>query len=326
MEIKEVVNNLEKVLEENPNARGLKKAIDIIENFEKPIKYENSNFYFAAFFSFLAIVVLLYNDISNLLLYIILIIIFIITIFIPLKRNSNLNSIANKMHYIDLLNDNKIRPGRKSWKYFDDRYYGFSKGNYSNKIEDIFVDEDYQGKEYSFDSLLFTYHYVNKRVVTYRCGKNNEKICKKVKYDHFYRYGVEIPFETLRSNIAILDDNFSVNLDFEYQTSSIKFNKIYKAYGDDEIELGKFLKPAIIIEFEDLEKSFNNLSFQFFNKRLCIMFSDDNVMPQTLKRVYGLDEPKQFLKELNGHTSLKKLNLLYDFSEHLLRHSDSNFS
>ncbi|MFY9074438.1 DUF3137 domain-containing protein [Malaciobacter mytili] len=333
MNLKQTINKLDEKIKKVNTKEELNEVLEIIKAYKKPFIYENNKYFLIS--GFLILFILLYNiyilwewneqwgESNSLALgLIVLLAIPIYLILTPLLRNMKIRNIENTIYKIDMMLDNNIKKDSTiSHYYLNSNYFGFNRGNYQNKLKETYIISNFQANTYLLEAKLFNYHYVNKRTETYKCGKST---CTRTVYDHYNKYGIEVDFKNT-SNIVINADIFSVHLPQTFKTSSIKFNKKFQVKCEDEFTAVKFLQPSLIVYFEDLAKEFNYLSFQFINNKLCIMFSNFDVLPNSASRKYGLTSPKEFIEELNGFTKIEKLSKLLNAVDYMLSQTDNNF-
>ncbi len=333
MNLKQTINKIDEKIKKVNTKEELNEVLEIIKSYKKPFIYENNKYFLISGFLFLFI--LLYNiyflwewndgwtDSNSLALGLIVLLgVPIYLLLTPFIRNMKIKNIENAIYKIDMMLDNNIRKDTVlSHYYLNNNYFGFNRGNYKNMLKETYIISNFQANTYLLEAKLFNYHYINKRTQTYKCGKST---CTRTVYDHYDKYGIEVDFENI-SNIVITADIFSVNLPQTFKTASINFNKKFQIKCEDEFTAVKFLQPSLIVYLEDLTKEYKYLSFQFLNNKLCIMFSNFDVLPNSTSRKYGLDSPEEFIKELNGFTKMEKLLKLLNAIDYMLSKAENNF-
>lgn len=109
----------------------------------------------------------------------------------------------------------------------------------------------------------------------------------------------------------------------KFSPASINFNKSYSVSCDDEMTAASFLKPTIVLKFEEMLSQLSEINFEVSsNGRACLSFKDDLVC---LNRKHGVEEPERFKQEIAQNRELKKLNSVLEFAHYLMTKSDNNF-
>lgn len=245
-----------------------------------------------------------------------------------LVRNGRLGDLSDRISLKDALLDNNLRRLRINKKAkareFARQFNEFDRGNYKREIEELYYGH-YQGKEESFQYQYFHFHYVNRRVETYtkKDSKGRTSTHTRVKYDHYHRYGIICKFGYVR-DVNIYSEWTLRKGKHRYKPASNRFNNQYKAYGDSEQTLAKFLKPAVVLTLEELGNQLGGINIEFNQTgKLCLSFSDSDLLKP--RRQHGLQEPTAFREEIAGHSRLDKLSHALASIDTLVRHSDSNF-
>ena len=242
-------------------------------------------------------------------------------------RRSKVNDLSDALFKQDVYLDNNWQSvpyhGKKLAAQLSRQFSEFKRGNHSREIEWL-VKGTYQGTDHQFDYHAYHFHYVDQRQVTstIRDSKGNVRVTTRTVYDHFHRYGLYLPFRFAR-NIAITNSWFGGFFSSSYKPASVEFNRKFKVSASDELSAAKFLKPAVVVEIEDLGKALSGLNLEFnAASELCISFEQNICQWQ---RQHGLDEPDAFLQEIEGDQKLVTLQKTLERIHTLMRHSDNNF-
>lgn len=209
------------------------------------------------------------------------------------------------------------------YKELKSKFKEFKRGNNKREIEYAIQGEmDCNGKTIPF--IAYKFHYVVKSTHTRSVsdGRGGTRTETYNTYHSYYRYGVILDFNLL-SGIAVISD--STNHSGErYKPASNEFNKQYDTYAETELSMAKFLKPAVVLLFEDMAKEFSEFNFEVNTAgKLCVSFEDDDLIFANSK--ISLREFDVFMAELRGENIPVKLGKLTSFLNNIYRLSDANF-
>ena len=315
-ELKKLIN----ILEKEPTKKGIKDALIEFQQFGKPIVKDN--ILFINIFSISFLILLIFNNfLSNTSIIIIAIFGTFLPIIFMLITKDNVDVFIEKIQTILLEND-KIKYSNKNLSYFQKNFILFCthKKNrrykyFDCKIKLSLILENFQAKEYKFDALIFHYYFEYKR---------GDKLHKE------NRFGIVTPFDTITD--AFILDHIEKQHSFikdqnQIKPVSVKFNDKFVIYAKDDIIATKLLKPTVVLELEKLSNELKNLSLQFSNNKLCIMFSNDYGMPNSIDTKNSLNKPAEFIKEITRHLNGKYelLDKVLYFVDFLKTQTDNNF-
>jgi hypothetical protein len=238
-------------------------------------------------------------------------------------RRDKINSLSDALYKRDVYLDNawqtKEYHGKRLAAELGQQFSEFRRGNHLREISWL-VKGHFQGPEHQFEYHAYNFHYVDRRQVTTTDSKGRTRT--RTVYDHHYRYGLYLPFEFVH-DIAIYSSWFGSLFSASYKPASVEFNRKFKVKAQNELVAAKFLKPAVVIEIEDMGKELSELNLEFSSSgHLCVSYAQ-NIC--SWKRQYGLDNPEQFLREIEGDQTLTRLHNTLNRIHTLMRHSDSNF-
>lgn len=246
----------------------------------------------------------------------------IFAILIFMRRNT-IAGLSDALYKRDVYLDNNWQSesyhGERLAAQLGQEFSEFRRGNHLREISWL-VKGQFQGAEHQFEYHAYTFHYVDSRQVTTTDSKG--RTTTRTVYDHHYRYGLYLPFEFVH-DMAIYSSWVGGLFSGSYKPASVAFNRKFKVKADNELTAAKFLKPAVVVEIEDMGKELSDLSLEFStDRRLCISYAE-NIC--SWKRQYGLDNPEQFLAEIEGNQTLTRLHSTLNRIHTLMRHSDNNF-
>lgn len=243
------------------------------------------------------------------------------------RRNQSVTKLSEAIFHHDLLLDNNLQrmPTEHYIHWLQNQFDGFSLGNHANEIHKRY-EGLFEGEEHRFKYQYFHYHYVTKRVeedpASFQRGRHGRR--SRTVYDHYDRFGIIVPFDSVKG-VKLSRRGFSLFGGSGYRTASNAFNKLFNVSALSEMMAAKFLKPRIVVEFEQICKKLQVVSYQFNNAgELCFVFKDKDLV--WAKRRYGLESIELFVREIEGFTHLPKLNMALTHIHTLLKFSDNNFS
>lgn len=243
------------------------------------------------------------------------------------KRRNNINRLSDALFVRDVYLDNGWQEepyqGKKKAAQLAQQFSEFKRGNHLREIEWL-VKGQYQGSEHQFEYHAYQFHYVDQRQVTSTRtdSKGRVTITTRTVYDHYYRYGLYLPFEFVK-NIAISSSWFGGLFSGSYKPASVEFNRKFKVSAQNELAVAKFLKPAVVVEIEDMGKELPELNLEFSSAgQLCVSYGKNICSWQ---RQQGLEEPEAFLREIERDQKCQQLHNTLKRIYTLMRHSDNNF-
>lgn len=241
-------------------------------------------------------------------------------VFVQKKQITHL---SDALYTKNLLIDNKLTQidveAESHAKELGAQFYEFNRGNYSRKIEALYQG-DYQGSEHQFNYHFYHFHYVDRRTEVTTDSKGRTRT--RTVYDHYHRYGIYLPFPYV-SNLAILSNNLSIKGQ-RFKPASNRFNKRFKVFTDDQFTAAKFLKPAVVLTLEEAAEKLKAINLEFnAQNQLCFSVDDRNIL--ALHRQYGIEEPDNFINEIEQHQTLPKLHIMLELIHNLMTSSDNNF-
>ncbi|KXI30075.1 hypothetical protein [Paraglaciecola hydrolytica] len=300
-----------------------------IESFGRPLKYDNSRYWFSLLGALLVAGVSFFylneNPQTPVVMWLlglsgITVLVFAVLIFM---RRSKISSLSDALYLRDVYLDNNWQHepfhGKRLAAQLAQQFNEFKRGNHLREIQWL-VKGHYQGQEHQFEYHAYTFHYVDRRTVSTTDSKGRHRT--RTVYDHHYRYGLYLPFEFV-SGITISSSWFGSFFGSTYKPASTEFNRRFKVNAHSEMAAAKFLKPAVVVELEDLGKELTGLNLEFSSLgQLCMSFTPNICKWQ---RQHGLDEPAAFLREIKQNQKIPLLQQTLQRIHTLLRHSDNNF-
>lgn len=264
-----------------------------------------------------------YTSPASLLGFAALVISLVLAIVIAKRRNAKKN-LSKEIARMDALYDYGFDGRRLDCEYLyavQRSFREFKRGNYSRR----FLLEYATLPDANDEAHYYKFEYVDKktRIVTSTDANGRKTTRTETTYHYFYRYGLVFNF-ALYKNITVASD-FRPSRRKIYSPASITFNKIYDLGADNEHQLSRFLKPAVVEAFIEIDKHFSSLNMEINEDGLmCISFANDDVIDPITK--FSLDQPAAFYEELERSAKLPRLDKLMGFYQTLKRHSDNNFS
>jgi hypothetical protein len=234
------------------------------------------------------------------------------------------NDVSERIFLLDALFNNNLKPvefsGDSMAKSLCDEFREFKRGNDIRRIEALYKGR-YEGDDLSFEYQLYYFHYVQKRTQTYKDSNGNTQT--RTVRDHYYRHGILMDFPYAKA--LSLDGDHRIKFQGEdYRGTSNAFNKTFKAKANDPLSIARFLSPVLEERFVQFSKAFKLPTLEVsFKGRLCLAVDNDVL---ALKRQYGLDNPRAFAEEIEGHTDLSKLQEMLALIHDVMRFNDNNFS
>jgi hypothetical protein len=311
------------------NREDLRAILRKVSAFGRPLRYDN-NIYWLSFSAALLTgglaLLTLYFDPNNVLApwfavaTVLTSLVFAILIYM---RRNKINVLSDALYKRDVYLDNAWKSedyhGKRLAAELGQQFSEFRRGNHLREISWL-VKGHFQGTEHHLKYHAYNFHYVDRRRVTTTDSKGRTRT--RTVYDHHYRFGLYLPFEFVH-DIAIYSSWFGGLFSASYKPASVEFNRKFKVKAQNELAAAKFLKPAVVVEIEDMGKELSELNLEFSSSgHLCISYAQ-NIC--SWKRQYGLDNPDQFLREIEGDQTLTRLHNTLNRIHTLMRHSDNNF-
>ncbi|UTW59824.1 hypothetical protein KFE96_05840 [Kordiimonas sp. SCSIO 12603] len=306
-------------------------AIKRLEQFPEPVAYDNQRLnMFASIFAALFILIgaaLYFIQVPEEYLFVPLgglVLVLVIYGSFWHQRRASFDKLSDRIHFRSTLFDYNLQEIRvhapDKAKELAGRFTSFRKGNHQRLIEQ-WLEGKHEGEENSFNYNYYHFHYVDRRRVTTTDSKGNVRT--KTVYDHHHRYGFIVPFRYAR-NIDIAEKYLKL-FQTGYKTSSISFNKKFSVNFDSEMEVVKFLKPAVLQAIEAAGDALSEIVLEFNDSGdLCFSFGNSDTI--RINREFSLKQPKEFAAEIEGKASQPRLTAALAFIEKLMKYSDDNFS
>ncbi|MBY7854304.1 hypothetical protein KW429_11410 [Vibrio fluvialis] len=263
-----------------------------------------------------------YTSPASLLGFAALVISLVLVIVIVKRRNAKKN-LSKEIARMDALYDYGFDGRRLDCEYLyavQRSFREFKRGNYSRR----FLLEYATLPDANEEAHYYKFEYVDKetRQVTSTDSDGRTTTRTETTYHYFYRYGLVLNFG-LYKNITVASD-YRPSTKRMYSPASIAFNKIYDLGAENELQLSRFLKPAVVEAFIEIDKHFSSLNMEINEDGLmCISFDNDDVINPITK--FSLDQPAEFFEELKHSAQLPKLTKIMDFYQTLKKYSDNNF-
>ena len=323
------LTSLENKISRAQNRDELTAILQMVKSFGRPLKYDNTHYWYsllaAALVAGLSLFYLYYNPETAVAMWLIGLagitaLVFAVLIF---SRRSKIDNLSDALYQRDVYLDNNWQDlpfnGKRLAAQLAQQFNDFKRGNHLREIQWL-VKGHYKGQEHQFEYHAYTFHYVDRRQVSSTDAKGRRRT--RTVYEHHYRYGLYLPFEFVKG-IAISSSWFGSFFGSSYKPASTEFNRHFKVNAQNEMVAAKFLKPAVVVEIEDLGKELSGLNLEFSSLgQLCMSFSSNICKWQ---RQYGLDEPDAFLREIERNQKIPLLQQTLQRIHTLLRHSDNNF-
>lgn len=243
------------------------------------------------------------------------------------SRKQKINNLSDKIIRANILFTNRLSElpidGKDLAESLCKEFAEFNRGNDKKEILSL-LEGSHQGDRHTFNFKVYDYHYVIRRTETRSVsdGKGGMRTETRTVYDHYYRHGLMMDFDLYKS-LAVMEDKVKISGE-TFRPASNEFNKKFSVIAQTELIAAKFLKPAVVLAFEDLGKTFTDLNFEINSEgKLCLSFKDDDLV--FTKRQSGIENPEEFVKELRERSKPVKLAMLLDFICNILRLSDNNF-
>ena len=300
-EFAELLTQLESDIKLANSNQDLLDSIDMVAAYPGPLKFNNSLLYLtsaifsaAAAFSYFQLNDLFYSGVAA---------IGAIAVFVyAFKRNRRLRKLGEQAFFKSILIDNHLSPLIVPIDDFQRLFCGFKQGNHKNLIEQAYQSTD--------GFVVFHYHYIERE-------KNHDD--KHLHDTHYHRYGIVLEMN---------DDNYDGVIvcktkpdDASYQTSFKpaynKFNRKLKAYGQDQMQLARFLTPAVVEKLVEYQESLDDMLLQVAGNSLCIYGELELMHHQTTP--YDYTTPDEFKKDILAHEQLENLNHVLALAKTLRR-------
>lgn len=234
-------------------------------------------------------------------------------------RNAKASNLSDDMFKRDILFDNQMTAITEGLAHQTQSlirtFTDFRRGNHKREVKEL-IRGTFSGEEHSFIYHYFHFHYVDQ----YETGIGSKR---RTVYDHHDRYGILVQFD-FTQNMAIQSFGRLRNWNATFRTASNRFNKLYDVEAALEVDAAKFLKPKVVVAFEDFYQNFGKPNFEFTSTgELCMSFNDKGLVQ--VGHSYSLNEPDLFIEELRQANDLPKLKIALEHIHTLMKYSDSNF-
>ena len=245
--------------------------------------------------------------------------------------NSEIDTVSDLVFTADIMFDNRLRPvpiGGRGYDLYQTLYGQFGdfrgRGDEGHRIERL-IDGEWRGGEHEFDYRYYRFRYVEVHYVpvTKKVGNTTVTTMERRTSTH-YRYGLIMDFP-YANGLAIQSGGGSFRHYIErFETASERFNGEFAVYTDDSHAAAKFLKPAVVLAFEQVGGRYSGLNVEINRQgKLNLSFSDSDLLDR--ERRHSISDPDAFEEEIRGHLALEKLNRLFRLVETMAKHNDSNF-
>lgn len=305
----------------------LMQAVSPVAAFEGAIEFDNTVPFFIAMLAFplwFLISALPYFqtgkiDVFALLFVSVLTIAGGIAFLYGLRRNNNINLLADEIFSKKIRLDNKFKelviagkavsalpgadqdaPRRPIWMRLtaDAR-------NVTRKLQHL-IEGQFDG---NFKS--FTFYYFNADFSTH-VDSADEHGSLTQKYS---RSGIYFPFENVK-NLIVVSANYS-KPEQGFIPISDAFDSLFRVKANSEAEAVKFINPAVAELFEGIAGKFTDLKLSIDESGVaCLTCSDSGLLEK--RRNYGFDDAENFIAEISGKAKIKKLNELLFFVDALM--------
>ncbi|WOT04866.1 hypothetical protein [Shewanella youngdeokensis] len=194
-----------------------------------------------------------------------------------------------------------VRHGTKVNPLSKDAFHDFGRGNYSDKVYAYAIEPNEELASQK-KSVLFRSSHTNRYKRTEGRGKD-----RRVYYEYktWWRYGVIFGDDNRHASVRIAKSQ-SVVKSADYKTfkpSLISFEKEFYSEGINQIAVADFLTPKMMLNIEDLAKSYENLTVEVDDKKH-VLVSQNNI--DLLPPLEGYITFDSFKNELYEKTSLDK--------------------
>lgn len=330
-----LLNSISVGLREATSQNDLITAVSLALRFEGKIQYENSVAWTVVVFSLAIMVIAGYFGFSSgngvnpwaLAAMFISGSAGVVAVGYVVNRNGEIKELSDKIFRTNILFDNNLSEveinGEELAQSLGNHFKEFDRGNHLREIVSI-VKGVHNCEKHTFEYQIFHFHYVVRRTETriVSNGKGGTRTETRTVYDHYNRHGLIMNF-CLYTSLAVLEHGARISGE-PFRPASNEFNRHFKAMAKTEIDAAKFLKPAVVVLFEDLRSNFSEINFEINSDGLlCLSFDDEDVI--YCPRRYGIEDPANFIKEIEGLTEAKKLKALLSFITCVMRLSDNNF-
>jgi hypothetical protein len=221
-----------------------------------------------------------------------------------------------KMASLDYGMAENVDPNIKLWK---NSFKEFARGEVSSGIE-----WEYRAK-YRRDKNHYKY-----RVYKFRWTDKETKMVptskgismETVEVDH-YRFGIRLE-RGFAESILICSSAPNEVYPEVYKPSSVVFKEMFSSTGLREIDVAKFLKPAVVVMLEDLKKEIPGFNIEFSsNKEMLISFDQDILSVENIR--LDFDNPKAFYERLERKIKFPVLDRAIEVASEIYRLTDNNF-
>lgn len=248
--------------------------------------------------------------------------------------NSAIGEISDLLFLKDVYYDNRLAQqdigdgSRELYERYHREFGEFRNRGDENRYISSQVRGSWTGDAQTLDTLEYDYyvfHYVRVYYVpvTRKVGKSTITTMER-RTQTLYRYGILLDFPFVKG-LAVTSSGGSYDYAQGYQPTSEAFCGTFGVGADSSHVAARFLKPAVVLAFEELATHFSGLNVEINREgRMNIAFSDSDVLH--LERQNSIAEPEAFEQEVMSHLGLPKLRHLLQFVRTLERHSDNNFT
>ncbi|KAA8996127.1 hypothetical protein FJU30_22450 [Affinibrenneria salicis] len=251
-----------------------------------------------------------------------------VPIFLLLARKKNVDDLSAKIVRKKILFDNDLvdrTPPADLIKCLCQEFYEFNRGNYSREIRGWTTGVASPARGFEID--YYHLHYVNQRTETRLVsdGRGGTKQETKTVYDHFNRYMLVAPLPQLKGLCVLTEPNGHKGI--TWKPSSGQFNRIFSVRAPSEHLAAKFLQPAVILAFLQLNGEFKRVNVEVSplgEGRCCISFRDADLLRIDLGT--NIETPDAFVRALfSAPCPLPKYQRAVSFIKEIARFNDNNF-
>ena len=219
----------------------------------------------------------------------------------------------------DLMRDQGLKPLAIEGKALAEslkRFHDFDRGNNLREIMLMYEGPLLVPGLTTTQWKLYAFHYIH------RTRKEAE---------HFYRYGVLLPFKESDVTLAPVASGTSPNqfqeqfrsapAGFRHQTGSQAFDRCYTVHAADAETAERFLKPDVMLDLQQLPNQFELPSLEINDNELLIACSDKALLTPPIETGVGIQEPAALEAKIRGTSRSAQLERLKKTIGILARHS-----
>lgn len=202
----------------------------------------------------------------------------------------------------------------------------FNRGTYQRNIVEL-VQGVFPGDTHAMPFIYSHFHFVDERTETYSVtdGKGGSTTKTRKVYDHYHRYSLVVDFTWVRDVTVRGNGGGSIDREYDWDSTSVDFNRAFKLTGDSEMACAKFSKPATILHLLHMQNELKSPNFEFSaNGRLCLSFDNADLM--SCEADGSLKEPAVFYDSIAQGVALPRLFSALALVHKLAELHDDNFN